>query len=104
MYKQWTRCQREDKEKKTKNYTRQFQDRLRPPLPITIAYPLSRTTPLHHGGEWALSIGHGFDVRVRDGIKDVVLQLVVGANVDIRPLVARRVDVVGCREDWRQLR
>lgn len=61
-------------------------------------------TSHHHAGhQRVLRVRHGLDVGMRDGIEHVVLQLVVWADVDVRTLVARGVDVVGRREDYSHL-
>lgn len=43
---------------------------------------------------------HGLDIRMRNRVKLVVLELELGAEVDICALVLRRVAISGCREDW----
>lgn len=53
---------------------------------------------LHHR-QRTLGVCHGLDVRMGDGVKDIVLELVVRPDVDVCALVARGIDVVRCRED-----
>lgn len=44
---------------------------------------------------------HGLDVGMRYGIKLLILELIVGANVDVGAPVLRRVAVPRSREDYR---
>ena len=45
---------------------------------------------------------HRADIRVRDGIKLLILELIVGADVDIGTPILGRVAVPGSREDLTQ--
>ena len=62
---------------------------------------LARINP--NGWGWAgTAVGpyHRFDVGVRDGVKLVEVELVIGADVDIRAPILRLVTVLRCREDY----
>ncbi len=43
---------------------------------------------------------HGFNIRVRNGIKLLILQLIIRADVNISTTVLGRVAVSGGREDY----
>lgn len=43
---------------------------------------------------------HGFDVGMGHGVELLVLELVIGTNVDVCTAVFCRVAVSGSREDW----
>lgn len=56
---------------------------------------------LDFGGQTSIITYHGLNVGMRYGIKLLILELIVGANVNIGTPVLRRVAVPRSREDYR---
>lgn len=58
---------------------------------------------LQNRQEFSASTYHGPNIRVGDGIKLLILQLVIRADVDVSTAVLGRVTVSGCRENCKEL-